>query len=197
MKGKIKVIFWENYNVSLAEKIIPAADVSEQISTASKEASGTGNMKLMMNGALTIGTLDGANVEICELVGKQNIFIFGLTAEEVLDYYENGGYSALDIYNTDERVRKILDQLNTGEFGLYNFEFKDLYYNILYHNDPYFVLKDFESYLEAHELIDQTYRDQMQWMNMSLTNIAHSGKFSSDQTIQEYVNDIWKLQKIR
>lgn len=196
INDKIKVIFLENYNVSLAERIIPAADVSEQISTASKEASGTGNMKLMMNGALTIGTLDGANVEICELVGEKNIFIFGLTAEEVLKYYEHGGYKPRDIYNTDYRVRRIMDQLNEGKFGRPDIEFKDIYYNILYHNDPYFVLKDFEPYLEAHELIDQTYRDRFTWQSMSVTNIAHSGKFSSDQTIQEYVNDIWRIPKV-
>lgn len=196
IKGKLKVIFLENYNVSLAEKIIPAADVSEQISTAGKEASGTGNMKLMMNGAVTIGTLDGANIEIRELVGNNNIFIFGLTADEVMKFYQEGGYSAGDLYHTDDRIRKILDQLNTGEFGIHDIEFKDIYYHILYHNDPYFVLKDFEAYLETHELVDQTYRDRYQWLNMSVTNIAHSGKFSSDGTIQEYVNDIWKLKKL-
>ena len=137
------MIFLENYNVSLAEKIIPAADVSEQISTASKEASGTGNMKMMMNGALTIGTLDGANVEIKDSVGDQNIFIFGLTADEVLNYYQHGGYNATDIYNTDDRVSRIFDQLNHGEFGSHEIEFKDIYYNILYHNDPLFCLKRF------------------------------------------------------
>ncbi|MCU9612014.1 glycogen/starch/alpha-glucan phosphorylase [Caldibacillus lycopersici] len=196
IQGKLKVIFLENYNVSLAEKIIPAADVSEQISTASKEASGTGNMKLMMNGALTIGTLDGANIEIHDLVGDSNIFIFGLTADEVLNYYQNGGYLARDIYHTDDRVRKILDQLNKGAFGLHDMEFKDIYYNILYHNDPYFVLKDFEPYIETHELVEQAYRDRFTWLNMSLNNIAYSGKFSSDQTVQEYANDIWKIKRL-
>ncbi|NCU16451.1 glycogen/starch/alpha-glucan phosphorylase [Pallidibacillus pasinlerensis] len=197
IKDKLKIIFLENYNVSLAEKIIPAADISEQISTASKEASGTGNMKMMMNGALTLGTLDGANVEICELVGKENMFIFGLTAEEVLRYYEHGGYDARDIYNTDDRIRRVMDMLNYGEFGKQVIEFKDIYYHILFHNDPYFVLKDFEPYLEAHELIDQTYRDKMVWTHKSVINIAHSGKFSSDQTIQEYVNDIWKIKRLQ
>ncbi|GGN55950.1 glycogen/starch/alpha-glucan phosphorylase [Oceanobacillus indicireducens] len=192
-KGKLKVIFLENYNVSLAEKIIPAAEISEQISTASKEASGTGNMKFMMNGALTMGTMDGANVEIYDLVGEENMFIFGLRAEEVLDYYQHGGYHARDIYNKDDRVRRILDQLNNGEFGTHDIEFKDIYYNILYHNDPYFVLKDFEPYIEAHEYAESVYRDKMKWQRMSLINIAHSGKFSSDRTIQEYVNDIWKI----
>ncbi|WAA11288.1 glycogen/starch/alpha-glucan phosphorylase [Fervidibacillus albus] len=196
IRGKLKVIFLENYNVSLAEKIIPAADVSEQISTASKEASGTGNMKLMMNGAVTIGTMDGANIEIHDLVGNENMFIFGLTADEVLNYYKNGGYNARDIYNTDERVRDVLEQLNSGEFGEHVIEFKDIYYNILYHNDPYFVLKDFEPYLEAHEHVEQAYRNRYQWLKMSVTNIAHSGKFSSDQTIQKYVNVIWKIHRL-
>ncbi|MCR1835740.1 glycogen/starch/alpha-glucan phosphorylase [Oceanobacillus caeni] len=196
INGKLKVIFLENYNVSLAEKIIPAADISEQISTASKEASGTGNMKMMMNGAVTLGTMDGANIEIYDLVGENNIFIFGLNADEVLDYYQNGGYNARDIYNTDDRVRLILDQLNQGEFGIHNIEFKDIFYNILYHNDPYFVLKDFEPYLEAHELAERAYRNRTTWMNMSVTNIAYSGKFSSDQTIREYATDIWKIKQM-
>ncbi|MBS4208619.1 glycogen/starch/alpha-glucan phosphorylase [Bacillus sp. FJAT-50079] len=194
--GKLKVIFLENYNVSLAEKIIPAADISEQISTASKEASGTGNMKMMMNGAITVGTLDGANVEIKDSVGENNIFIFGLTADEVLDYYRYGGYNATDIYNTDDRVRRILDQLNQGEFGSQEIEFKDIYYNILYHNDPYFVLKDFEPYIETHELVEQAYRDRLTWLNKSVTNIAYSGKFSSDRTIQEYASEIWKIKPV-
>ncbi|MCM3113396.1 glycogen/starch/alpha-glucan phosphorylase [Lederbergia lenta] len=196
IQGKLKVIFLENYNVSLAEKIIPAADISEQISTASKEASGTGNMKMMMNGAITVGTLDGANIEINDLVGDQNMFIFGLTADEVLDYYHHGGYNATDIYNTDDRVKRILDQLNQGEFGSHEIEFKDIYYNILYHNDPYFVLKDFEPYLETHELVERAYRDRLTWLNMSVTNIAYSGKFSSDRTIQEYATDIWKIKPV-
>ncbi|MBO0602842.1 glycogen/starch/alpha-glucan phosphorylase [Sporosarcina sp. E16_3] len=195
IQGKLKVVFLENYNVSLAEKIIPAADISEQISTASKEASGTGNMKMMMNGALTIGTLDGANVEIKEAVGNENIFIFGLTADEVLNYYQHGGYNAMDIYNTDDRVSRILDQLNHGEFGSHEIEFKDIYYNLLSQNDPYFVLKDFEPYLETQELVEQTYRDKLSWLHKSITNVAHSGKFSSDRTIQDYATEIWKLKK--
>nr|WP_249414073.1 glycogen/starch/alpha-glucan phosphorylase [Alteribacter keqinensis] len=196
IQGKLKVVFLENYNVSLAEKIIPATDISEQISTASKEASGTGNMKMMMNGALTVGTLDGANIEIRDLVGDRNIFIFGLTADEVHDYYQNGGYVARDIYHTDERVRRILDQLNEGAFGSQEIEFKDIFYHILYHNDPYFVLKDFDAYIETHELVEQAYRNQPKWMNMSMTNIAYSGKFSSDRTIQEYASEIWKLKRM-
>ena len=195
IQGKLKVVFLENYNVSLAEKIIPAADVSEQISTASKEASGTGNMKMMMNGALTIGTLDGANVEIKEAVGNENIFIFGLKADEVLNYYQHGGYNATDIYNTDDRVSRILNQLNHGEFGSHEIEFKDIYYNILSQNDPYFVLKDFEPYLETQELVEQTYRDKSAWLHKSVTNVAHSGKFSSDRTIQDYATEIWKLKR--
>ncbi|WP_264184035.1 glycogen/starch/alpha-glucan phosphorylase [Bacillus shivajii] len=195
IRGKLKVVFLENYNVSLAEKIIPATDISEQISTASKEASGTGNMKMMMNGALTVGTMDGANIEIRDLVGDQHIFMFGLKADEVLNYYEHGGYTARDIYNTDDRVRRILDQLNEGVFGSQEIEFKDIYYNILYHNDPYFVLKDFDPYIETHELVEQAYRDRSTWMNMSVTNIAYSGKFSSDRTIQEYASEIWKINK--
>src|SRR5699024_9248148 len=157
VNDRLKVVFLENYNVSLAEKVIPAADISEQISTATKEASGTGNMKMMMNGALTIGTMDGANVEIHDLVGDDNIFIFGLRAEEVLHYYQHGGYHARSIYNTDDRVKQIMDQLNDGAFGIHNIEFKDIYYNILYHNDPYFVLKDFEPYVEAHQLAESAY----------------------------------------
>ncbi len=191
IKNKIKVVFMENYSVSLAEKIIPAADVSEQISTASKEASGTGNMKLMMNGALTLGTLDGANIEIKDMVGKENSFIFGLSADEVLHYYNHGGYVARDIYNTDDRIRTVMDQLINGFFGSDEMEFKDIYYNILSNNDEYFVLKDFDSYEEAQELVDQTYRNRSKWMQMSITNIAHSGKFSSDRTISEYAAEIW------
>ncbi|MFC3041731.1 glycogen/starch/alpha-glucan phosphorylase [Virgibacillus xinjiangensis] len=197
VKDKLKVIFLENYNVSLAEKIIPAADISEQISTASKEASGTGNMKMMMNGALTIGTMDGANIEIHDLVGDDNMFIFGLSAEQVMDYYRHGGYSATDIYNTDDRVKRILDQLKLGEFGSQEIEFKDIYYNILSHNDPYFVLKDFEPYMEAHEIVERTYRDTYSWLQKSVTNIAYSGKFSSDHTIQQYATGIWNLKQFK
>lgn len=195
IRGMLKVVFIENYNVSLAERIIPAADVSEQISTAGKEASGTGNMKMMMNGALTVGTLDGANVEIKKAVGNDNIFIFGLTADEVLDYNKHGGYSAMDLYNSDDRIRRILEQLNNG-FGSDEIEFKDLYYNILYHNDPYFVLKDFEPYLDTHEHVDQAYRDRDRWMRMAVMNIAYSGKFSSDRTISEYAAEIWKIKQL-
>ncbi|PTL39795.1 glycogen/starch/alpha-glucan phosphorylase [Alkalicoccus saliphilus] len=197
INDKLKVIFLENYNVSLAEKIIPAAELSEQISTASKEASGTGNMKMMMNGAMTVGTLDGANIEIKDLVGDDNIFIFGLNSEQVLDYYANGGYNAKDIYHTDERVRRIMDQLQVGAFGSQEIEFKDIFYHMLYHNDPYFVLKDFDPYIETHELVERSYRNQEYWQKMSVANIAYSGKFSSDRTIHEYASDIWKIKPVK
>ncbi|GGM19029.1 alpha-1,4 glucan phosphorylase [Paraliobacillus quinghaiensis] len=194
IQGKIKVVFLENYNTSLAEKIIPAADVSEQISTAGKEASGTGNMKMMMNGALTLGTLDGANIEIKDQVGDSNIFIFGLNAEEINEYYQNGSYNPNEIYQNDERVTQIMDQLRDGAFG-HDVEFTDIYYHLLSTNDPYFVLKDFDSYVEAQQLVDLHYRDQDKWLSKSLINIAHSGKFSSDRTIREYATGIWNLQK--
>lgn len=148
---------------------------------------------MMMNGAITCGTLDGANIEIRDFVGDDNIFIFGLTADEVLDYYQNGGYNAQEIYHSDTRIKRILDQLNGGIFGTEEIEFKDIFYNILYHNDPYFVLKDFVPYLETHELIERSYRHKREWQRMSATNIAHSGKFSSDRTIREYATGIWKL----
>jgi glycogen phosphorylase len=194
IQGKLKVVFLENYSVSMAEKIIPAADVSEQISTASKEASGTGNMKFMMNGALTIGTLDGANVEIHDMVGKDNIFIFGLSSQQVLNYYSYGGYVARDVYNNDHRVRTVLDQLVNGFCGNDKVEFKDIYYQILSNNDEYFVLKDFDSYVEAHQKVDLNYRDQKDWMKKAIINIAHSGKFSSDRTISEYATEIWGIR---
>lgn len=194
IKDKIKVIFLENYNTSLAEKIIPAADVSEQISTAGKEASGTGNMKLMMNGALTVGTLDGANIEMKDQVEDPNIFIFGLREEEVSDYHRNQSYSAKEIYQTDERITDIMDELRDGVFGQ-DVEFKDIYYHLLSTNDPYFILKDFQSYVETHQQVDQNYRNQAIWLPKTVINIAHSGKFSSDRTIQEYASGIWKIEK--
>lgn len=195
LQDKLKVVFLENYSVSLAEMIIPATDVSEQISTASKEASGTGNMKFMMNGALTIGTMDGANVEMFEMVGKDNIFTFGLSAEEVLNYYQNGGYFAQDIYNSDERVKKVLDQLVDNSLFPAN-EFDDIYYSILTHNDEFFVLKDFDSYAETHEMVDVAYRNQSEWLKKCIYNIAHSGKFASDRTIAQYAAEIWKINPI-
>ncbi|MFC4404422.1 glycogen/starch/alpha-glucan phosphorylase [Gracilibacillus xinjiangensis] len=194
IKDKIKVVFLENYNVSLAEKIIPAADVSEQISTASKEASGTGNMKMMMNGALTIGTLDGANIEMENLVGKHNMFIFGLRSEDVYQHYQSGNYRANEIFQTDQRIRFILNQLHDGLF--HHSSFKDIYFQLLQTNDPYFILKDFDSYVEAQHLIDFTYRDQLKWQSKCLINIAHSGKFSSDRTINEYASAIWNIKQL-
>lgn len=191
IKDKIKVIFIENYGVSIAEKIIPCADVSEQISTASKEASGTGNMKLMMNGALTLATLDGANVEIADAVGKDNIVLFGLTAEEVISYYKNNKYYARDIYNNDERVRKILTKWTNGFLDVANCEFNDICNHLLSDNDEFFVLKDLDSYINAQNTIDKLYRDKNKWQEMSIINIANSGIFSSDNTIKNYAKEIW------
>lgn len=195
INDKLKVVFLENYSVSLAEKIMPAADVSEQISTASKEASGTGNMKFMMNGALTIGTLDGANIEMRDEVGDDNIFIFGLKSDEVLHHYQHGGYNSRDLYNNDHRIKLILDELVNGFFTKGDVDFKSIYYNLLEH-DYYFVLKDFNSYLAAHEKIDHAYRDRAVWMEKSIINIAHSGKFSSDRSISEYASGIWEIEPI-
>ncbi|WP_328701168.1 glycogen/starch/alpha-glucan phosphorylase [Aquibacillus kalidii] len=195
IRGKIKVVFLENYNVSLAEKIVPAADLSEQISTAGKEASGTGNMKMMMNGAITIGTLDGANIEIKQLVGDPNIFMFGLRSEEVYDYYQTGEYEANDIYQNDERIGQILDQLKADKFFGKDVNFSSIYYHLLSNNDPYFILKDFDSYVETQQFVDLAYRNHDKWLSKSLVNIAHSGKFSSDRTIQEYATGIWKIKK--
>jgi glycogen phosphorylase len=192
--GKLKVVFLENYRVSLAEEIFPAADISEQISTASKEASGTGNMKFMMNGAMTLGTLDGANVEITDLVGRENIFLFGLTAEEVLDYQNNGGYHSLEYYHHDERIREVVDQLVNGFFPDTENHFNEIFDTLLGHNDQYFVLRDFASYAEAHQDVSRSYLDRNAWLQKSLVNIAKSGFFSSDRTIMEYADQIWRVQ---
>ncbi len=196
IKDKIKVIFYENYNVSAAEILIPAADVSEQISTASKEASGTGNMKLMMNGALTLGTLDGANVEIRREVGDENMFVFGLTPEEVQGYNDRGDYNPKEIYHTDRIIKKILDQLLDRRLHTYYEEFHSIF-DILYkYNDNYFILKDFHDYRKAQEEINELYRDRDKWNKMSLINIAHSGVFSSDNTIRKYADEIWQVKSI-
>ena len=192
---KLKVIFLENYRVSLAEDIFPAADVSEQISTASKEASGTGNMKFMMNGALTIGTLDGANVEMKEEVGAENMFLFGLTAEEVLNYYQNGGYRSSEYYHHDKRIQQVLEQLINGFFPDVQDHFEPIYDSLLMQNDEYFVLKDFDSYVDAQAKVDATYRNPLKWWTLSGLNIASSGYFSSDRTIQQYADEIWGLTK--
>lgn len=196
VNDRLKVIFLENYRVSLAEKVFPAADVSEQISTASKEASGTGNMKFMINGALTVGTLDGANIEIKELVGDSNIFTFGLSAEEVLHYYQHGGYQSVDYYHHDVRIRQAVDQLVNGFFpGVYN-EFEPIFDSLLEENDQYFVLKDFASYADIQRSVGEAFNDSLRWQRMSLTNIAHAGYFSSDRTIQEYADGIWGIKSI-
>lgn len=194
IKDKIKVIMMDNYRVSLAEKIIRATDVSEQISTATKEASGTSNMKFMMNGAVTVATLDGANIEIRDEVKDENIIIFGLTSKEVLDYYQNGGYSSLDIYNTNNRVRSVVDDLINGKYSEDRNKFKDIYDNLITYNDEFFVLRDFDSYIEAHEKVDKLYRNESVWGRMCGINIARSGIFSSDRTIREYAKDIWNVK---
>ncbi len=193
----IKVIFMENYGVSLAEKIIPAADVSEQISTASKEASGTSNMKFMMNGAITLGTLDGANVEIRDFVGDDNCVIFGLTSEQVLNYYAHGGYSAWDEYYNNPIAHEIMDSLRNGPWVTKPDKFNLIFDEIMNNNDCYFILKDLPSYIEAQRKIEKLYLDRDKWAEMCLINIASSGYFSSDRTINDYVKDIWHLDKIK
>lgn len=202
IKGKIKVVFIENYRVSNAEMIFAAADVSEQISTASKEASGTGNMKFMLNGAVTIGTMDGANVEIVEEVGEENAFIFGLSSDEVINYENNGGYNPKEIYNTDQDIRLVMTQMINGFYSPENPDlFRELYNSLLESNgyeraDQYFILKDFRSYEAAQKEVEKAYRDERRWAKMAILNTAHCGKFSSDRTIEEYVKDIWHLDKV-
>ena len=201
--GKLKVVFIEDYRVSNAELIFSAADVSEQISTASKEASGTGNMKFMLNGALTIGTMDGANVEMAEEVGKDNMFIFGASADEIINLENKGGYNPMDIFNNDQDIRRVLMQLINGYYSPQDPElFRDIYNSLLNTQssdraDTYFILKDFRSYAEAHRKIDQAYRDEKWWARTAMLNTASAGKFSSDRTIEEYVRDIWHLKKIK
>ena len=202
INGKIKVVFIENYRVSNAEMIFAAADVSEQISTASKEASGTGNMKFMLNGALTLGTMDGANVEIVEEVGQENAFIFGLSSDEVIKYENYGGYSPMDIFNNDPDIRKVLMQLINGTYSPKDPELFRTLYNSLLNTlstskaDTYFILKDFKPYAEAQRKVEKAYRDEKGWARSAILNVACSGKFTSDRTIQEYVDDIWKLDKV-
>ena len=203
INGKIKVVFIEDYRVSNAELIFAAADVSEQISTASKEASGTGNMKFMLNGALTLGTMDGANVEIVEEVGQENAFIFGLSSDEVINYENNGGYNPVEIFNTDQEIRRVLMQLINGYFAPENPElFRDIYNSLLNTKnsskaDTYFILKDFRSYAEAQKRVEEAYKNEDWWARAALLNTASAGKFSSDRTIEEYVKDIWHLEKIQ
>ena len=190
----LKVVFVVNYNVTYAETIVPAANVSEQISTASKEASGTSNMKFMMNGAITCGTLDGANVEIGELVGDDNIIIFGMNAKEVTDLYANGGYNPMDYYNNDERIHTVIDQLTNGFFDRVDSnEFAMIRDNLIY-TDTYFVLKDFDSYIKAQEKINELYKDQKKWLHMSIVNTAKSGFFTTDRTMRQYNEDIWHVK---
>ena len=202
IRGRIKVVFIENYRVSNAEIIFAASDVSEQISTASKEASGTGNMKFMLNGAVTLGTMDGANVEIVEEVGTENAFIFGMSSEEVMAYEANGGYHPEEIYRNDPDIHKILDQLVDGTFSHGDREmFREIYNSFLAPSygraDQYFILKDFRSYAEARERVNKAYQDKAHWAKMAMLNTANSGKFTSDRTIEEYVRDIWHLKKIQ
>ena len=202
LNGKLKVVFIENYRVSNAEWIFAAADVSEQISTASKEASGTGNMKFMLNGAVTLGTMDGANVEIVEEVGAENAFIFGLSSDEVINYENHGGYNPMDIYNQDEGIRHVLNQLIDGTYANGDRElFREIYDSLLHGSgndraDVYFILKDFRSYAEAQNRVNEAYKDKVAWARMAILNTASCGKFTSDRTIQEYVDEIWKLDKV-
>ena len=197
----LKVFMVENYNVTMAEKMIPACDISEQISLASKEASGTGNMKFMLNGALTLGTMDGANVEIVEEVGQENAFIFGMSADQIINYENHGGYDPDFIYNTDAEIRQVLMQLINGTFSSDTELFRDIYDSLLNTKncsraDQYFILGDFRSYAEAQKRVEAAYKDEKKWAKMALLNTACSGKFSSDRTIQEYVDDIWHLDKV-
>ena len=196
INGKIKVVFIEDYRVSNAELIFAAADVSEQISTASKEASGTGNMKFMLNGALTLGTMDGANVEIVEEVGKENAFIFGLSADQVMEYEKNGNYNPRDVYNNNQDVRQVLTQLVNGFYSPENPELFRALYDALLEKDTYFTLLDFDSYKEAHNRIDAAYRDEEHWARTAMLQTASAGKFSSDRTIEEYAKKMWHLEKV-
>ena len=201
--GKIKVVFIEDYKVSNAEIIFAAADVSEQISTASKEASGTGNMKFMLNGALTLGTMDGANVEIVEEVGAEHAFIFGLSSDEIIRYEREGGYDPMEIFRNDSEIRRVLMQLINGYYSPNDPElFRDIYDSLLNTQssdraDSYFILKDFRSYADARGRIDQAYRDKAWWAKAAMLNVACSSKFTSDRTIEEYVRDIWHLEKVK
>ena len=202
INGKLKVVFIEDYRVSNAEILFAAADVSEQISTASKEASGTGNMKFMLNGAPTLGTMDGANVEIVQEVGEENAFIFGLSSQEVINYENNGGYNPVDIYFNDWEIKRVVDQLMDGTYSNGDHNMYINLYNSLLNTqctdraDTYFILKDFRSYADAQKRVEEAYRDQQKWSKMAMLNTACSGKFTSDRTIEEYVRDIWHLEKV-
>ena len=202
INGKLKVVFIENYRVSNAELIFAAADVSEQISTASKEASGTGNMKFMLNGAPTLGTMDGANVEIVEEVGEENAFIFGLSSQEVIDFEHNNQYDPKEIYNMDSDIRAVLTQLIDGTYSPENLDlFREIYNSLLETNgyeraDQYFILKDFRSYEAAQKKVEEAYRDEERWAKMAMLQTTKCGKFSSDRTIEEYAKEIWHLEKV-
>jgi starch phosphorylase len=195
IRNKLRVVFLENYNVSLAELIFPASDVSEQISTASKEASGTGNMKFMMNGAVTIGTNDGANIEIRELVGDDNFILFGLSVEEVLEYYANGGYNSREVCENDPNIKRLLDQIQSGALFPYTAvdDFAAISRSLLDYNDEFFVLRDFNDYAQAQARIDGLYKQRALWSSMAIRNIAMSGHFSSDNTIDQYAKHIWHI----
>ena len=193
----LRVVFIENYGVSISEKVIPASDISEQISTAGKEASGTGNMKFMMNGAITLGTLDGANVEIADLVGENNCVIFGMKVDEVNELYQNRSYRVWDIYAKQPHLKSIIDSLIDGSWSEGNLDtFRPIFDEIMHRNDEYFLLKDFDAYAAAHEKIGNMYQNQKQWHSMAIVNVARSGFFSTDRTIQQYIDDIWKLKKL-
>lgn len=194
IKGKLKVVFIPNYNVDIAQRIIPASNVSMQISTASKEASGTSNMKFMMNGAITLATMDGANVEIYDAVGKDNIVTFGLSSEEVINYYKNGGYLASELYNSDPRLKKVLDQLKGNTYTSTPGEYDEIFNHLVTWNDEFFVLKDFDAFVKANEEINRRYRDRGNWHKSAVINIAKSGRFSSDNTILKYASEIWEIE---
>ena len=194
IKGKLKVVFIPNYNVDIAQRIIPASNVSMQISTASKEASGTSNMKFMMNGAITLATMDGANVEIYDAVGKDNIVTFGLSSEEVINYYKNGGYLSSELYNSDPRLKKVLDQLKGNTYTSTPGEYDEIFNHLVTWNDEFFVLKDFDAFVKANEEINRRYRDRGNWHKSAVINIAKSGRFSSDNTILKYASEIWEIE---
>jgi starch phosphorylase len=200
VRGKLRVVFVENYRVTVAEKIFPASDISEQISTAGKEASGTSNMKFMVNGAVTLGTLDGANIEIIQEAGEENEFVFGLKTEEILKMQAENSYHPQEVLARNPELAKVVEQLVDGTYDPSRQLFKELYDSLVYgvegqRPDVYYVLADFDSYCKAHEKIEAAYADKIRWAKMMLKNIANSGKFSSDRTIEEYVRDIWKLEK--
>ena len=196
IKDRLKIVFLENYNVTLAERIIPAADVSEQISLASKEASGTSNMKLMLNGAVTLATLDGANIEIRDAVGTDNIVIFGLTEEEVYAYYHAQNYNAMGIYEDSPTIQKVLNAFIDGTIPNIHSEGQEIFDSLIKYNDEFFVLRDFDSYCRAQKQIEELYQDKRHWQQISLINIANAGQFSADHTVERYAEDIWQIEPV-